>query len=132
MMRSPALSVLFLTLFALLFGVVCALPIASPNVSSKRDCILAHCENAVPTQPGYGALFKFLDDVGSAVLHFKASLVPSEPPTLTPTLSPSPSSLASSSSSTTTPTGVPQPSPTPIKWFTEIAIPASDHSGGEA
>ncbi|KAH9012796.1 hypothetical protein EDB84DRAFT_1568989 [Lactarius hengduanensis] len=129
-MRSPVLSVFFLTLFALLFGAVCAAPIGSPNVSSKRSCILGRCENAGSTQPD-NALFKFLD-VRSAVLHFKASLVRSEPPTLTTTPSPSPSSSASSSASMAAPTGVPQPSPTPIKWFTEIAIPASDVSGSEA
>ncbi|KAH9006167.1 hypothetical protein EDB86DRAFT_2824477 [Lactarius hatsudake] len=127
-MRSPVLSVFFLTLFALLFGTACAAPIGSPNVSSKRSCILGRCENVGSTQPE-NALFKFLG-VRSAVLHFKASLVPSEPPTLTTT--PSPSSSSSASSSASMGTGVPHPSPTPIKWFSEIAIPASDVSGSEA
>ncbi|KAH9036116.1 hypothetical protein EDB85DRAFT_794958 [Lactarius pseudohatsudake] len=100
-MRSPVLSVFFLTLFALLFGAVCAAPIGSPNVSSKGSCILGRCENADPEN----ALFKFLDV--RSVLHFKASLVPSEPPKLTTTPSPSPSSSASSSASMAAPTGVP-------------------------
>ncbi|KAH9174953.1 hypothetical protein EDB89DRAFT_425341 [Lactarius sanguifluus] len=66
-MRSPILSVFFLALFALLFGAVCAAPIGSPNVSSKRSCILGRCENAGSTRPE-NALFKFLD-VRSAILH---------------------------------------------------------------
>ncbi|KAH9050972.1 hypothetical protein EDB83DRAFT_2522422 [Lactarius deliciosus] len=127
-MRSSVLFAFFLTLFALLFGAACAAPIGSPNVSSKRSCILGRCENAGSTQPE-NALFKFLD-VRSAVLHFKASLVPSEPPTLTTTPSPSPPSSASSSASMGA--GVPRPSPTSIKWFSEIAIPASDFSSSEA
>ncbi|KAI9441640.1 hypothetical protein H4582DRAFT_1400091 [Lactarius indigo] len=35
-MRSPVSSVLFLALFALLFGAVYAAPITSPNVSTRK------------------------------------------------------------------------------------------------
>ncbi|KAN0126232.1 hypothetical protein V8E53_015225 [Lactarius tabidus] len=116
-MRSPALFALFLTLFALLFGVVYAAPIASPNVSSERDCISAPCSNAAPTQPDNGALVKkCIYGVRSAFSHCET---PPEPP--------APSSSLPLSASSSTPiastTDVPQPAPTRIKWFTEIAIP---------
>ncbi|KAF8270517.1 hypothetical protein EI94DRAFT_1722886 [Lactarius quietus] len=52
-MRSPALSVLFLTFFALLFSVAYAAPIVYPNVPREPDCILARCEDAVVSTPGY-------------------------------------------------------------------------------